>query len=87
MPIPQDLFFLVGWASCPSHELMKRIFARGLFRHSPKTAKNPVFYILGVARNRVFSKHIDTPPKNCEKPGFLSRSASINPQPSAEPQQ
>ncbi len=30
MPIPQDLFFLVGWASCPSHQLMKRIFARGI---------------------------------------------------------
>ncbi len=30
MPIPQELFFLVGWASCPSHQLMKRTFARGL---------------------------------------------------------
>ncbi|MEG4341794.1 hypothetical protein QUB70_00710 [Microcoleus sp. A003_D6] len=30
MPIPQELFFLLGWASCPSHQLMKRIFARGL---------------------------------------------------------
>ena len=30
MPIPEELFFLVGWASCPSHQLRKRIFARGL---------------------------------------------------------
>ncbi len=30
MPIPQELFFLVGWASCPSHKFMKRTFARGL---------------------------------------------------------
>ena len=30
MPIPQELFFLVGWASCPSYQLRKRIFARGL---------------------------------------------------------
>ena len=33
-------------------------------------AKNPVSEILGGARNRVFSEDIDTPPKNCEKPGF-----------------
>jgi len=32
MPIPQELFFLVGWASCPSHQLRKRIFARGLIK-------------------------------------------------------
>lgn len=31
MPIPQEKITLVGWASCPSHQLMKRIFARGLF--------------------------------------------------------
>ena len=31
MPIPQELFFLLGWASCPSYQLRKRIFARGLF--------------------------------------------------------
>ena len=31
MPIPQELFFLVGWASCPSNKFMKRTFARGLF--------------------------------------------------------
>jgi len=30
MPIPQELFFLVGWASCPSHQWMKRIFARDI---------------------------------------------------------
>ena len=30
MPIPQEKITLVGWASCPSHQLMKRIFARGL---------------------------------------------------------
>ncbi|MEG4302503.1 hypothetical protein QUB16_07260 [Microcoleus sp. D3_18a_C4] len=30
MPIPQELFFLVGWASCPSNKFMKRTFARGL---------------------------------------------------------
>ncbi|WP_445173208.1 hypothetical protein, partial [Microcoleus sp.] len=29
-PIPQEKITLVGWASCPSHQLMKRIFARGL---------------------------------------------------------
>ncbi|TAD87083.1 MAG: hypothetical protein EAZ78_24205 [Oscillatoriales cyanobacterium] len=42
-------------------------------------AKNPVSEILGVARNRVFSENIDTPPKNCEKPGFFGfyRSAII----------
>jgi hypothetical protein len=33
--------------------------------------KNPVSEILGVARNRVFSENIDTPPENCEKPGFF----------------
>jgi len=32
MPIPQEKISLVGWASCPSHQLMKRIFARGLRR-------------------------------------------------------
>lgn|GEM_PF-2706496 len=26
---------LVGWASCPSHQLMKRIFARGLLFLQP----------------------------------------------------
>ncbi len=31
MPIPQEKITLVGWASCPSHQLRKRIFARGLF--------------------------------------------------------
>ncbi|TAE82223.1 MAG: hypothetical protein EAZ60_06890 [Oscillatoriales cyanobacterium] len=31
-----------------------------------------ILAILGVARNRVFSQNIDTPPKSCEKPGFLS---------------
>ncbi|MEG4346843.1 hypothetical protein QUB70_26720 [Microcoleus sp. A003_D6] len=30
MPIPQ-FFFLVEWASCPFQNLIKRIFARGLF--------------------------------------------------------
>ena len=30
MPIPQELFFLVGWASCPSNKFMKGTFARGL---------------------------------------------------------
>ena len=30
MPIPQEKITLVGWASCPSHQLIKRIFARGL---------------------------------------------------------
>ncbi|MEG4410727.1 transposase, partial [Microcoleus sp. C2C3] len=30
MPIPQEKITLVGWASCPSHQLSKRIFARGL---------------------------------------------------------
>jgi len=30
MLIPQELFFLVGWASCPSNKFMKRTFARGL---------------------------------------------------------
>ncbi len=30
MPIPQKKITLVGWASCPSHQLMKMIFARGL---------------------------------------------------------
>jgi hypothetical protein len=30
MPIPQELFFLVGWASCPSNKFRKRTFARGL---------------------------------------------------------
>ena len=30
MPIPQELFFLVGWASCPSNKFMKMTFARGL---------------------------------------------------------
>jgi hypothetical protein len=30
MPIPQELFFLVGWASCPSNKFMKTTFARGL---------------------------------------------------------
>ncbi|MEG4293206.1 hypothetical protein Q5692_15440 [Microcoleus sp. C2C3] len=34
MPIPQQKITLVGWASCPSHQLMKRIFARGLLHHS-----------------------------------------------------
>ena len=30
MPVPQKKITFVGWASCPSHQLMKRIFARGL---------------------------------------------------------
>jgi hypothetical protein len=30
MPVPQELFFLGGWASCPSNKFMKRTFARGL---------------------------------------------------------
>ena len=30
MPIPQELSFLVGWASCPSNKFMKRTFARGI---------------------------------------------------------
>jgi hypothetical protein len=32
MPIPQQKITLVGWASCPSHQLRKRIFARGLLK-------------------------------------------------------
>ncbi len=39
--------------------------------------KNPVSEILGVARNRVFSENIDTPPKNCEKPGFFGFCRSL----------
>ena len=36
MPVPQKKITLVGWASCPSHQLRKRIFARGLLsRHPP----------------------------------------------------
>jgi hypothetical protein len=34
MPIPQKKITLVGWASCPSHQLMKRIFARGLLKYT-----------------------------------------------------
>ncbi|WP_445249582.1 hypothetical protein, partial [Microcoleus sp. OTE_8_concoct_300] len=30
LPIPQKKITLGGWASCPSHQLMKRTFARGL---------------------------------------------------------
>ncbi len=30
MPIPQKVFSLVGWASCPSENLLKRTFARSL---------------------------------------------------------
>jgi hypothetical protein len=39
--------------------------------------KNPVSEIFGVARNRVFSDDIDTPPKNCEKPGFCGLCRSL----------
>ena len=34
MPIPQELFFIVGRASCPSYKFMKRTFARGLLKMS-----------------------------------------------------
>jgi len=37
MPIPQEKITLVGWASCPSHQLRKRIFARGLMENRQKT--------------------------------------------------
>jgi len=30
MPIPQEVFSLVGWASCPSENLIKKTFARTL---------------------------------------------------------
>ncbi|WP_445247280.1 hypothetical protein, partial [Microcoleus sp. OTE_8_concoct_300] len=40
MPIPHQKITLVGWASCPSHQLMKRIFARGLL-HSAAFAMTP----------------------------------------------
>ena len=37
MPVPQKKITLVGWASCPSHQLMKRIFARGLLKQQTLT--------------------------------------------------
>jgi hypothetical protein len=40
-------------------------------------AKNPVSEILGGGRNRVFFENIDTPPKNCEKPGFFGLCRSL----------
>ncbi|MEG4343675.1 hypothetical protein QUB70_10350 [Microcoleus sp. A003_D6] len=30
MPVPQELFFLVGWAGEPVPSIDERIFARGL---------------------------------------------------------
>ena len=39
MPIPQELFFLVGWASCPSNKFMKRTFARGLLEQELKEVR------------------------------------------------
>jgi len=45
--------------------------------HRLKTTKNPVSLVSAVvtdarvARNRVFSENIVTPPKNYEKPGFF----------------
>jgi hypothetical protein len=62
MPIPQELFFLVGWASCPSHQLRKRIFARGLLnREDAKDTKEepPTSRALSLS----------------EKPGFCRGSA------------
>ncbi|MEG4344487.1 hypothetical protein QUB70_14500 [Microcoleus sp. A003_D6] len=43
MPIPQKVFSLVGWASCPSENLLKRTFARSLLKDAierPVAVKN-----------------------------------------------
>ncbi|MEG4345861.1 hypothetical protein QUB70_21660 [Microcoleus sp. A003_D6] len=44
MPIPQELFFLVGWASCPSNKFMKRTFARGLINFLLSWTSTPYIY-------------------------------------------
>jgi len=78
MPIPQEKITLVGWASCPSHQLMKRIFARGLllilFYHSDASGVDmiscPVDYpnsCRGGFTNNICKKRTisQTRPGNC----------------------
>ena len=59
MPIPQELFCLVGWASCPPNKFMKRTFARGLlftFRNITRRCTLSSLFDIEMKLSRVMAR-------------------------------